>query len=92
MPLPQEFAQRAAVGAGQFLVPIDTPLIASGLYPETLARFGKDFGAWGMTVMAGGTAAATPEDAQLKPGDMVGIDLIRGDLSVSAGCTVTYRR
>jgi hypothetical protein len=90
VPLPQEFAQRAAVGAGQFLVPIDTPLIASGLYPETLARFGKDFGAWGMSVMAGGTAAATSEDAQLKPGDMVGIDLIRGDLSVSAGCTVTY--
>jgi len=87
--LPQEFSQRASAGAGQFLVPIDTPLIASGLYPETIARFGKEFGAWGMTVMAGGTAAPSPEDAQLKPGDMVGIDLIRGDLSVSAGCTVT---
>ena len=40
------------------LVPIETPLVAAGLYPETLARFGKDFSSWGMTVMAGGTAAA----------------------------------
>lgn len=87
--LPASYAARIAAGSGQFLVPIETPLIAVGLYPETLARFGKEFASWGMTVMAGGTAAPTPEDAQLKPGDMVGIDLIRGDLSVSSGCTVT---
>jgi SpoIVB peptidase S55 len=87
--LPEEFAQRVAAGAGQFLVPIETPLVGAGLYPETLARFGKDFAAWGMAAMAGGTAPASPQDAQLKPGDMVGIDLIRGDLSLSSGCTVT---
>ena len=46
---------RTAVGSGQFLVPIETPLVTPGLYPETLARFGKDFAAWGMTAMAGGT-------------------------------------
>jgi SpoIVB peptidase S55 len=86
--LPEEFA-RSVAGGGQFLVPIDTPLIVSGLYPETLARFGKDFSAWGMTAMAGGTAVASPDDAQLTPGDMVGIDLVRGDLSISSGCTVT---
>jgi hypothetical protein len=89
VPLPADYAARVAAGSGQYLVPIETPLIAAGLYPETLARFGKEFAPWGMTVMAGGTAAPTPEDAQLKPGDMVGIDLIRGDLSVSSGCTVT---
>jgi hypothetical protein len=88
--LPQEFAQRTSVGgSSQFLVPIETPLIAAGLYPETLARFGKEFSSWGMAVMAGGTAAPSPDDAQLKPGDMVGIDLVRGDLSISSGCTVT---
>jgi len=70
-------------------VPIDTPLITTGLYPETLARFGKEFSAWGMTAMAGGTTAPAPEDSNLKPGDMVGIDLVRGDLSISSGCTVT---
>ncbi|HTR47247.1 MAG TPA: hypothetical protein VMM16_07695 [Verrucomicrobiae bacterium] len=86
--LPEEFAQRAAAG-GQFLIPIETPLITTGLYPETLARFGKEFSAWGMTAMAGGTAAPSADDPNLKPGDMVGIDLVRGDLSISSGCTVT---
>ena len=89
VPLPADFATRVAAGSNEFLVPIETPLIAAGLFPETLARFGKEFASWGMTVMPGGTAAASPEDARLKPGDMVGIDLIRGDLSVSAGCSVT---
>lgn len=86
--LPDQFAQPAAAG-GQFLVPIETPLITTGLYPETLARFGKEFAAWGMTAMAGGTAAPSPDDPNLKPGDMVGMDLVRGDLSISSGCTVT---
>src|ERR1700691_4146489 len=87
--VPAEFAARASVGAGQYLVPIETPLVTSGLYPETLARFGKDFSSWGMTAMAGGSAAPSPDDAKLQPGDMVGIDLIEGDLSISSGCTVT---
>jgi len=87
--LPEPFARSVAAGSGEFLVPIDTPLITTGLYPETLARFGKEFSAWGMTAMAGGTTAPTPEDSNLKPGDMVGIDLVRGDLSISSGCTVT---
>jgi hypothetical protein len=89
IPLPENFAQQTSAGAGQFLVPIETPLISTGLYPETIAQFSKQLSGWGVTMMAGGTAAATPEDAQLKPGDMVGVELIRGDLSVTPGCTVT---
>lgn len=89
IPLPEDLAQQVSVGAGQFLTRIETPLISTGLYPETLARFSNGISSWGMTTLAGGTAAPTPEDTQLKPGDMVGIDLIRGDLTLSAGCTVT---
>jgi hypothetical protein len=89
IPLPENFARQTIAGTGQFLVPIETPLITTGLYPETIAQFGKQLSAWGMTMMAGGTAAPSPEDAQLKPGDMVGVELIRGDLSISPGCTVT---
>ena len=73
----------------QLLVPIETPLITTGLYPETLAKFGKFFSSYGMAAMAGGTAAPSPDDSKLKPGDMVGFDLVRGDLSISSGCTVT---
>ena len=87
VPLPENFARQTS--AGQFLVPIETPLITTGLYPETIAQFSKQLSAWGMTMMAGGTAAPSPEDAQLKPGDMVGVELIRGDLSITPGCTVT---
>ncbi len=87
--LPDEFAQSTIAGPGQSLVPIETPLISAGLYPETLAQFGKNLSAWGMTAMAGGAAPASPDDANIKPGDMVGMDLIRGDLSLSVGCTVT---
>jgi len=89
IPLPENFARQTSTGAGQFLVPIETPLITTGLYPETVALFSKQLSAWGMSMMAGGTAAPSPEDAQLKPGDMVGVELIRGDLSISPGCTVT---
>lgn len=87
--IPQNFFPRNAAEAGPFLVPIETPLISSGLYPETLAQFGKQFSAWGMTAMAGGTAPPSPDDAKLEPGDMVGVNLIRGDLVISPGCTVT---
>jgi len=88
VPLSPEFTAVSA-GAGQYLVPIETPLITGGIYPQTLAEFNKQFSSWGVAAMAGGTAPASPEDAQLKPGDMVGVDLIRGDFSLSTGCTVT---
>lgn len=87
--LPQEFAASASAGAGQFLTPIETPMITAGLYPDTIARFGKQLSEWGMAMMAGGTAPASPDDAKVKPGDMVSVDLIRGDLSAGAACTIT---
>src|ERR1700723_2010273 len=89
VPLPQNFATQTGAGAGQFLVPIETPLITTGVYPDTMAQFSKEVSGWGMSMMAGGTAAASPDDARLKPGDMVGVELIRGDLTITPGCTVT---
>jgi hypothetical protein len=89
VPLPADFTQFTSAGAGQFLVPIETPLIAAGIYPQTLAQFDKSLSAWGVTAVAGGMAPASPTDPEIKPGDMVGVDLIRGDFSISTGCTVT---
>jgi hypothetical protein len=83
------FAHAISAGAGQTLIPIETPLIFTGLYPDTLAQFSKVFSSWGMAMSAGGSAAPAASDPDIKPGDMVGIDLIRGDFSVSSGCTVT---
>jgi hypothetical protein len=87
--IPENLIHRTSAGSSQFLIPIETPLVSSGLYPETLAQFSKEFSAWGMSAMAGGTSRPSPDDAKLQPGDMVGIDLIRGDLTISPGCTVT---
>jgi hypothetical protein len=91
VPLPQNFALQTGAGAsgGEFLVPIETPLIATGIYPDTMAQFSKQLAGWGMSMIAGGTAAPSPDDARLKPGDMVGVELIRGDLTITPGCTVT---
>ncbi|HEV2615028.1 MAG TPA: SpoIVB peptidase S55 domain-containing protein [Candidatus Acidoferrales bacterium] len=83
------FPERVPLGDGKFLVPIETPLIFSGVMPQTLALFGNQFQAFGMSAMAGGTTAARPDDAELKPGDMVGMNLVSGDLALYAGCSVT---
>ena len=85
----QSFPEKIALGSGNFLTPIETPLVYSGIAPDVLAQFTRQLQAIGMTMMAGGTAPPSPDDANLKPGDMVGMDLISGDLSLSAGCTVT---
>ena len=85
----QTFPVKIALDSGSFLTPIETPLVFSGIAPDALAPFTSQLRAYGMAAMAGGTAPPSPEDANLKPGDMVGMDLISGDISLSAGCTVT---
>jgi hypothetical protein len=87
--LPSDFPAKVALGGDKFLVPIEAPLVFSGVLPQTMARFASDFQAFGLSAMAGGTVPPTPEDAELKPGDMVGMDMVSGDLSLYAGCTVT---
>lgn len=91
IPLPREFARarRADAAPASYLVPIETPLVLSGLQPETLTQFGTQLDSLGVTAMAGGSVPASPTDADLKPGDMVGMGLVGGDLNLSAGCTVT---
>ena len=88
-PISGDFARQTGAGAGQTLVPIDTPLIFTGFSNTSLAQFSNVFSSWGMSMSAGGSAAPSPSDPNIKPGDMVGIDLIRGDFAVSSGCTVT---
>jgi hypothetical protein len=87
--LPEEITQHYGLSAGSFLKPIEAPLVASGFYPQTLARYAGEFAGLGMTTIEGGTVPPRPDDAQIQPGSMVGMVLMRGDLSLDAGCTVT---
>jgi SpoIVB peptidase S55 len=87
--IPSLFARQVTLGPGNYLTPIETPLVATGVSPEVLAQFGNQFSALGLTTAPGGTTAPLPDDANIKPGDMVGMQLVGGDLSLTAGCTVT---
>ena len=87
--LPSAAAAQAGVPAGAYLSPIDTPLLFSGFTKEAVDRFAPQFASYGMTAVEGGTTVARPDDADLKPGEMAGIVLATGDLSIQAGCSVT---
>jgi hypothetical protein len=91
--------QAASVFGGHALIPIATPLSLSGLDIRTMQMFAPQLRAFGMSFLqgAGGASvqsAAKPaketENAPLEPGSNIVVSLIRGDLDVSAGGTVTY--
>src|SRR5262245_29880664 len=93
----QAVSAPASVGGGQVLTPIATPLVITGVPPEVVARFAPIFQSWGFAPVAGvGGAAETTElkkaDANtLKPGSTIIVPLVRGDYSLAAAGTVTYR-
>ena len=88
-PLGAGAVAQTGLPSGAYLSPIETPLLFSGFTKEAVDRFAPQFASYGMTSVEGGTTAARPDDADLKPGDMVGIVLASGDLSIEAGCSVT---
>lgn len=85
------------VTPGSNLIPIATPLAVAGIAPEVLERFAPFFRAYGLNPVAGIAGAAPVSELKrvdaetLKPGSTVVVPLIRGDYSVSAAGTVTWR-
>ncbi len=84
---------------GHALTPIATPLSLSGLNSRTLKLFAAQFRELGMSFLQGAGRAtlqssALPvgksESAPLEPGSNIVVSLVRGDLDISAGGTVTY--
>ncbi|HEV2214393.1 MAG TPA: SpoIVB peptidase S55 [Terracidiphilus sp.] len=77
---------------------METPLVMSGFRPEAIALWKKKMAGTGLdTIAAGGAGDAAAEDrisnkaiATMEPGSAVSAQLIRGDLEISATCTVTY--
>lgn len=80
--------------SGSSLEPIESPLIFSGVQPETLRQFAGQLQSYGLVAAQGGTsdAAPSPSDKHLVPGDMAGMVLVQGDLSIASACTVTAVR
>jgi hypothetical protein len=81
----------------QVLTPIATPLAITGVAPEVISRFAHIFQSWGFAPVAGAGGAAEVSELKkadantLKPGSTVVVPLVRGDYSLSAAGTVTYR-
>jgi hypothetical protein len=88
-PVPSEWTQRAGIGNGAAMMQIETPLIFSGVKPEVFNHFANQLAAYGMVAAPGGTTAPQSDDANIKAGDMVGMVLVNGDLSLAASCTIT---
>jgi len=75
----------------QYLRPIDTPLVFSGFSEDAVKRFAPQFAAAGIVpVMGVGSASDAKQPESIEPGSSVGAVLVRGDMDISATCTVTY--
>jgi len=78
---------------------METPLVMSGFRPEAIHLWQKEMAGTGLDTIAagGGSGSSKPFDAfspgaiaSVVPGSAVSAQLVRGDLEVSATCTVTY--
>jgi len=82
---------------GQQITPIATPLVFGGISQESLAMFAPQLMANGLLPVsgAGGSAGITPlakaTEKTLTPGTSVSVQLVRGDYSIAASGTVTFR-
>jgi hypothetical protein len=82
---------------GQQMTPIATPVVFGGIGQETLSMFAPQLVANGLLPVsgAGGSAAITPlakaTEKTLTPGTSISVQLVRGDYSIAASGTVTFR-
>lgn len=82
---------------GQQMTPIATPVVFGGISQESLAMFAPQLMASGLLPVsgAGGSAGITPlakaTEKTLTPGTSVSVQLVRGDYSIAASGTVTFR-
>jgi len=84
-----QFASRTGLQGGAELHSIETPLVFSGFQPSAIQKFSSQLDGMGFVAAQGGTTAARPDDAKLAPGDMAGMVLVQGDVSINSACTVT---
>src|SRR6267143_849512 len=82
---------------GQQIQQIATPVVFSGISQESLSLFSAELTRSGLLPVSGvgGSAAITPlelfDAKTLLPGTSVSVQLVRGDYSIAASGTVTFR-
>jgi hypothetical protein len=102
-PATAQVEARAASGGsltpyvGQTIVPIATPVTFSGVSQATVDKFASDLRRLGIQPIAGigGGSNLKPmvpfDEGTLAPGSSVSVQLVRGDFTIDASGTVTYR-
>jgi len=81
----------AAWDAGE-LRPVATPLVMSGFSPRSVGELRDELGERGLfPVIGGGSAPSSAAPPPLEPGAALGVQLVRGDFSVTGVGTLTYR-
>ncbi|MBI2914318.1 MAG: hypothetical protein HYY08_00180 [Firmicutes bacterium] len=76
---------------GAAIAPLATPLMVSGASDRVFRQLERYVSGWGLLPMqAGGTDQAPQSTAGLEPGSALGIQLLRGDIDLTAIGTLTY--
>ena len=74
-----------------YLRPIEAPLVFSGFSEDAIQQFAPQFASEGIVpVMGVGSTSDVKQPEPLEPGSAVSAVLVRGDMDISATCTVTY--
>jgi hypothetical protein len=90
------FAAAKSLSAdGRALVPLDLPLVFGGFSPQAFEKARSFFAGLGFRPVQAGagsqaSVAPAPQGSSLQEGDAIGVQLIGGDLDLSAVGTVTY--
>ena len=94
----------SGIDNGMMFQAMETPVVMSGFHPEAMKLWQKQMAGTGLDIVAaGGGSGSSAEGADgsfdrisrsaiesVVPGSAVSAQLVRGDLEVSATCTVTY--
>lgn len=87
----EQLSSVAMAPMATYLKQIETPLVFNGYSEESIHRFAPQFASAGIIpVMGAGSSSNDPQPGAIEPGSSVGAVLVRGDMDISATCTVTY--
>jgi hypothetical protein len=76
-------------GETALLRPISTPLMVSGLGPAGIRRLRQRLGRYGIMPVAAPSGDSEPVKTPLQPGAVIGVQLVGGDIQVTALGTLT---
>ncbi len=91
-PAPSAASGATPVADSATVQPIETPLVFTGFSPEAIKLWQDNLPSASLTAMSGigGGSSTQAQPEPIVPGSAISAVLVRGDLDISATCTVTY--